>query len=93
MDHELAERLYTTFKKLRMELQAVRWAMWYAIDAWEQGKPFHLACAKSDHATDIGISLVHEGRLTEQQREAKGLNDPLKIELELFGIVSANTTT
>ena len=70
-----------SFKKLRHELQAVRWAMWYAIDAWNNEKPWGIGFGGLDcHETDVGISLVKEGRTQEREREARGMNELMAIE-------------
>ena len=70
MNAEEARRVLKNFKSLALELQAVRFAMWKAIDEWQVGKPF-----PDEHETDVGLKFVHMGRLYEQEREAKGLNN------------------
>ena len=81
---EQVKQLYADIVKLRQELQAVRWAMWYAIDAWENQKPWGVGFGGLEsHATDVGISLVREGRQTEVDREVRGMNEPMKIEAML----------
>ena len=77
MDKELAESVLTTLTKLRIELQAVRWAMWYAIDAWENRKPWGVGFVhgQATHSTDVGTSLVEEGRRIENDRETRGMNN------------------
>lgn len=85
MDTDRLEKMHARFVKLRQELQAIRWALWYAVDAWENGKPWGEGFGgPGAHATEVGISLVGEGRRTEQEREAKGMNDPMSIEKELL---------
>jgi hypothetical protein len=87
--HEV-NRLREELAKLRRELQATRWAMWWVIDAWEKGKPWGDGHGGLEATpTDVGLSLVREGREIEEELERKGLYELMSVEQQLLSRVQA----
>ena len=78
-------QLKTVFAKLRRELQATRWAMWWAIDAWREKRRWGDGHGgRETTPTDLGRSLVGEGRKMEDIRESKNVNELTKAEEDLL---------
>ena len=94
MDDQLICKALKTIRALATELQACRWALWNAIDGWENRKEWGMGFGGPEtNATDVGLSLVHEGRRVEAERDARGMNEPMKIEAELVAALSDTPQT
>lgn len=84
MERELFRKAAKTITELADELNAVRWAAWYAVDAWRNKKSWGIGFGGPEtHETDVMISLVKEGRTREAERWTHQMNSKITIVKEI----------